>query len=310
MHALHIANHRVRISEAAAAVSALAQVPPPLSAVLPVALEQSLAKTLAEAGLAQMASAGLTVETAGSGSGLDAEEFGALTEVAAFLAASGYKPRADWQVAFEAAVIAAARQLGGGSSGFATSAARALAALSTWSRRLPAAAMAPVLDASRRSLPAAPASALGPLLFGLLEVGAKPDGAWMCDWEGVTRDVLEATVASRSSQQSASDGRPADEQQVGSAADVAAIAAAAARAGISAPGKTWTDRLAAVSASLLKEFSDADLSSLASGLHGLRHRPDASWTAAVQAEVERRRGVAAGSADVEAAAAWFAALRG
>lgn len=290
-------------------MSALALVPPPPSPTPPVALEQSLAKTLAEAGLAHMASAGLSADIPG-GTSNQIVDFNALTTIAAFLATSGYKPRADWQAAFEAALVAAAREPGGSSSEFAVSAARGLGAMSAWGRRLPSEAAAPMLDATRRSLAAAPASALGPLLLGLLEVGAKPDGAWMCDWEAVTREVLEATSAWRATQ--LTDGSGCEEeraQRTCTAADVAALAAAAARSGNAAPGGSWTARLAAAAASLLQDFSDAGLASLASGIHGLRHKPDAPLAAAFQAELERRRGAVGSSAEIEAAAAWFAALR-
>ena len=253
----------------AAAVAALSAVPPPLPPSAPPQLEQALAAALVEATSALMASgSGQQQQQQQQQQGPSTQiDFAPLAEVAGFLSAAGYKPRADWQSSFEAALLASCNLTAGGSSrGLeAVAAARALSALAAWGRRLPSSTAQAVLAATRQALPGAPAAALGPLLLALQGVGAIPDGAWICDWEGVSRQALDEAVTEPSA--------PIGTHPVCAPTDVASVIAAAARTGGSGPGEAWVARAAAAAAQSIPKMSDGDLATLASGLHGLRFRP-------------------------------------
>jgi hypothetical protein len=234
----------------------------------------------------------------------------ALISIGGFLAASGYRPRPEWTAQFEGALASALAASEGGAPRLGPQdLAAALSALAAWSCKAGGSLAGPALDAARRALPGAPPSALGPLLLGLVGVGAAPGSAWMVDWEGVTRGALAAAAAApwRGGADAGGGGGGAAAAAPG---DVASIVAAAARAGRGAPGDAWMAHAGAAAAAALPDLSDADLAALASGLHALKYRPAPDWAAAAAAEVGRRRGAAgAGEPDVEAAAAWLAALR-
>jgi hypothetical protein len=248
----------------------------------------------------------------------DALDVGSLAAVAGLLAASGFRPRAEWQAQFEGA-LAGALAPGGAARLGAGDLAGALSALAAWGRKAGPPLAGAAAEASRRALAEAPPGALGPLLLGLAGVGAPPGGAWMVDWEGVTRNALAAAAAApwRAGRGSGSGGDGSAGTSSGGAAaagiapgDVASIVAAAARAPRWAPGDAWLARAGTAAAAALPDASDSELAALASGLHGLKFRPPLEWAAAAEAEVNRRRGGRGpGSADVAAAAAWLAALR-
>jgi hypothetical protein len=122
----------------------------------------------------------------------------------------------------------------------------------------------------------------------------------MGDWEGVTRDALDRAAAGDAAGDAAAGAIPTP-------GDVSAIAAAAARAG-GAPGATWLARCGEVAGVVMPGMTDGELAALGAALHQMRYRPSPGWAAAAQAAVEARR-ARGGGQQLEAAAAWFAALK-
>ncbi len=289
------------IADATRALVAL--VAPPTDARLDAAFASAVVDETARRMAARLDTTGAAAATASGVGGLE-EEVTSLSAVASSLAESGFKPRADWHQQLEG-VLAAAVGGGGAALLSASDLARGLGALAMWGHRVNGDFGSQALEpSSRRMIVSAPPAALGPLLLGLVGVGVRPSAGWMNDWEGVTRQALDS-VADES-------GTPAPTATAAAAAvkaaDVASIAAAAARSGHGAPGDAWKTSCANAALGRLSEMNDADLAGLGSGLHGVKFRPSAAWAAAVSKEVERRRS-AGGSVDLEAAAAWFLALR-
>lgn len=264
-----------------------------LASLLPPAeLEAGLAAAIVEDTAARMAAA--AARDLGDLGDLD---LGALCEIAAALADAGYRPRAEWQQQFEASLLSALAPPPGGNAGARlgpAALARGLRATGAWGRHAGPELCSAALEASRRMLPAAPPAALGPLLLALSEAGARPGAPWMCDWEGVTRAALAAAATG-----GAGGAAPGD---------VVAICAAAARAGQGPPGDAWVALAAEAAAAGLGRMTDAELAGLGAALHALRYRPPADWAAAVRLVLTERR-AAGGGAELEAADAWFAALK-
>jgi len=306
------------IAEATQALSALSASFPPAAArmepALATALVEDSSKRMLNATPSGTADASASSSNSNGSSSTDssASDFAAIASIATLLAETGYKPRAEWQTQFEGSMAAAMATTSGGVG--ATEVARALAALSAWGYRL-SGGLTPnaLLEVSLGLLPTAPAAALGPLLLGLVGVGAKPSAAWVNEWAAVTRQALETSAAAASSGESGSSSSSGSASSAAAVAltggDVASMAAAAARSGRGAMDEVWLSLCASAARPLLPLMSDGDLMNLGSGLHAMKFRPAAEWVAAVNEDVERRRAGGAGSADLEAASAFFAALR-